>query len=522
MAHDNLMTVAKGSGVVFLGRTFTWGVRLVLAVILARALGASDYGVYNLALSAATILSTFAILGLDAGLVRYAAVFSGRGDVGRLKGTLQFGVGLPLVVGLVLAIGLFLGGDLIARVVFKKPELGSLMGLSAILVPVMILNQLLASALQGLRLIHLAVVAEQLSQPTVRAGMVIAFLLLGLGAFGAMLAATLAAVVVTLLLAFFLARALPRNTREEPGVREPRQMVRFALPVWLSDVVNTLGGNLQVAMLGVMQTAAAVGIFAIANQVTMLGSMFHSAVVSSSMPLFAQLSDRRDRDGMEHLYRTTSKWTYAMNLPLFLVLVLFPQAILGLFGKGFEDGSAALVVMAFAGLANAGTGTSGAILDMAGYTSLKLVNSGAALGTALLLNLLLIPPLGLVGAAIALTVSTATLNLLRLAEVGWLLRLNPYDRTFLKPTAAGLLAVIAALAAAFGMSRIGGSPLVAAGAGIAVLGVVYTVALVRLGLSNDDRAVLRGMWQRIRRRGPRSSRRGSPTVAEPPVAEAPR
>jgi len=442
--------------------------------------------------------------------------------VARLKGTLQFGVGLPLVLGLVLGLGLFFGGDLIARVVFNKPEMAALMGLSAVLLPAMILNQLLASALQGLRLIHLAVVAEQLSQPTVRAGMVVAFLLLGMGAFGAMLAATLAALVVTLLLAFFLVRALPRSTRAEHGLREPRQMVRFALPVWLSDVVNTLGGNLQVAMLGVMQTATAVGIFAIANQVTMLGSMFHSAVVSSSMPLFAQLSDRHDRDGMEHLYRTTSKWTYAINLPLFLVLVIFPQTILGLFGKGFEGGSAALVVMAFAGLANAGTGTSGAILDMAGYTGLKLVNSGAALGTALLLNLLLIPPLGLVGAAIALTASTATLNLLRLAEVGWLLRLNPYDRSFLKPTGAGLLAVIVALGMAFGVTRLGGHTLLAAVVGIVALGLVYTLALVRLGLSDDDRAVLRGMWQRIRRRGTRGERRTSASVADKPIVEAPR
>ncbi|HEX6655200.1 MAG TPA: polysaccharide biosynthesis C-terminal domain-containing protein, partial [Candidatus Limnocylindria bacterium] len=228
------------------------------------------------------------------------------------------------------------------------------------------------------------------------------------------------------------------------------------------------------------------------------------------------------RDGMEHLYRTTSKWTYAINLPLFLVLVLFPQTILGLFGKGFEAGSAALVVMAFAGLANAGTGTSGAILDMAGYTGLKLVNSGAALGTALLLNLVLIPPLGLMGAAIALTASTAVLNFLRLAEVGWLLRLNPYDRSFLKPTAAGVLAIVAALGVAFGVSQLGWDALMAAVAGIAALGLVYTVALVRLGLSDDDRAVLRGMWQRIRRRGPRTNRRASAAVAEPPVAEVPR
>ena len=50
--------------------------------------------------------------------------------------------------------------------------------------------------------------------------------------------------------------------------------------------------------------------FAIANQVTMVGSMFHASVVASSMPIFAEMADRQDRSGLERMYRTTSKWTF--------------------------------------------------------------------------------------------------------------------------------------------------------------------------------------------------------------------
>lgn len=513
------MTVAKGSGIMFVGRIFEWGVRFMLAVVLARALGAPGYGVYNLALSTATVLGAFAILGLDAATVRYAAVFISRSDLGRLKGTLQVAIGLPMFIGIVLGAAIFMGADLIAAHVFEKPEMVPLVRLGALLVPLLVLNQLLASALQGLRLIHLAVIAEQFSQPAVRASMVITFLLLGLGSVGAMLAATLAALFVSILLGALLLRAIPDQTREVPGVRQPGPLVRFALPVWLSDVVNTVGGNLQVGMLGLLQTASAVGIFAIANQVTLLGSMFHNAVVASSMPLFAQLSDRGDETGMQHLYRTTSKWTYALNLPLFLVLVMFPEAILSLFGEGFRDGAPALAIMAFAGLANAATGTSGAILDMAGYTSLKLLNSGAALGIGLALNLVLIPQIGLMGAAIALAASTATLNGLRLGEVWLLLKLSPYDRLFLKPTAAAALAVIGGLGAAW-VARLASGLVVSAIAGIAALGMIYLIALMRLGLSDDDRAVLSAMWRRIRRRHVAAKPRGS-SLGDPPGAEVP-
>ena len=84
------------------------------------------------------------------------------------------------------------------------------------------------------------------------------------------------------------------------------------------------------------------------NQVTLLGTMFHVAIVAASMPLFAALHERNDRSGLEHLYRTTSKWTLAANLPLFLVLVAFPTQILSIFGPEFREGDTALAIMAWA------------------------------------------------------------------------------------------------------------------------------------------------------------------------------
>ncbi len=497
MAQDDLVLAAKGGGIVFLGRVFAWGSRFAMAVLVARTLGAAEYGLYNLAIAGATIVSAFAIVGLDAALVRYCAVFAGRRDWAGLRGALQLAVGIPAVLAVLLALAVVALAEPIAHAVFREPDLAPLIRLAGIFIPALILNQLLAAALQGLKRIQWAVIAEQFAQQVLRFGFVLAFLLFGLSAYDAMLATALAAVGVTILLGAFVLRALPGGTFEAPARLEPREMLGFSLPVWLSNVVNTLGANLQTTLLGALATVSAVGIFTIANQVTLLGSMFHMAIVAASMPLFAGLHDRGDHAGLERLYRTTSKWTLAANLPLFLILVVFPEQILSIFGSEFRDGAAALAIMAWASLVNAATGTSGAILDMTGHTRLKLLNSGVAVGLGIALNVLLIPRFELIGAAIAAVATIGTVNVMRLVEVGIILHVRPYDRSFLKPITAGFTALAASLVAGSVMDAPAG---VEALVGAAVIASVYTAVTIRLGLTADDRMIVSRAWARFRRR----------------------
>jgi O-antigen/teichoic acid export membrane protein len=500
-----ILAAAKGGGAVFGGRLFVWATRFIIAFVLARVLGAEGYGLYTLAFTVATLISAFAALGLDSAIVRYAAVYNGRDDGPRVRGTLEVGVLVPVAVALALSVALFVLAEPIAVSVLRQPEFTRVAWAVALLVPLMVVNAQLAASLQGLRRIHLAVLAEQIGQPTSRLMLIGLLALVGLTAETALVAAVLATLVATALLLVQLRRSLGAVEAVGPAVREPGQMLRFSLPVYFSNVVNAIGGNLQAIMLGTLSSLSAVGVFGIANHVNLLGSMFHAAVVSSSMPLFADLHDRADTAGVRRLYRTTSKWTLALNLPFFVVVLLFAPGLLAIFGAEFQAGSEALVILAFASLVNAGTGTSGAMLDMAGYTMLKLLNSTMAVGLAIGLNVLLIPTLGVSGAAIAVLGSTATVNLLRLAEAAYLLRVVPYDRSFAKPVLAAAAAGAAGALVALTLDP--GLPVLRLALGGPLVLAVYLLALRLLGLSEEDRAVLDRVGARLTRRSRRSRTR---------------
>lgn len=494
----DIIVAAKGGGAVFGGRLYVWVIRFVIAFVLARALGAEGYGLYTLAFTLATLISAFSILGLDSAVVRYGAVFAGRSDGPRLRGTLQVGIAVPVAVAVALSLGLFLLAEPVAVSVLRQPEFTRVAWAVALLVPLMVVNSQLAASLQGLRRIHLAVLAEQIGQPTSRLLLIGLLTLVGLTAEGALVAAVLATLVATAILLVQLRRSLDSAEPVGPAVRQPGQMMRFSLPVYFSNVTNAVGSNIQTIMLGTLSSLSAVGVFGIANHLNLLGSMFHGAVVSSSMPLFADLHDRADGVGVRKLYRTTSKWTFALNVPFFVVVLLFAPGLLAIFGPEFEAGTQALVILAFANLVNAGTGTSGALLDMAGYTMLKLLNSTMAVGLAIGLNLLLIPALGVTGAAIAVLGSTATVNLLRVVEVAYLLRVVPYDASFAKPVAAAIAGAAAGAAVLLVVDA--AHPILQLALGAPLVLVVYGAVHWMLGLSEEDQAVLGRVRAKLTRR----------------------
>ena len=70
----HILASAKGGGMLAGGQFFEMASRFVIAFLLARAIGASGYGLYNLALSAGALFAGLSALGLDDAMVRYVAI----------------------------------------------------------------------------------------------------------------------------------------------------------------------------------------------------------------------------------------------------------------------------------------------------------------------------------------------------------------------------------------------------------------------------------------------------------------
>lgn len=145
------------------------------------------------------------------------------------------------------------------------------------------------------------------------------------------------------------------------------------------------------------------------------------------------------------------------------------------------------------------------LLIMSGRPYLNLVNSTCWLALNFVLNLFLIPRYGILGAAVATSVSMNVVNVLRLLEVFAYYRFHPFTRSHTKPIIAGFAAFLAAW---YVDGHLASGSVWAALLSYLCFVSVYIVLLAIQGIEPEDRALLRRVrlhLSRLLQRGKASS-----------------
>lgn len=491
----SIFLAAKGGGIVFAGALFFFGCQLLTGILLARLLGAMQYGMYKVGVTVGVIAAGFALLGMEDALVRYVSLFASRRDPARLWGTLQVGVGLATLASLLIGAGLYALATPLALHLFHEPRLVPLLRLASLIVPFLTLSRVLASATRGFNKMQYATGAQQIAEPLIRLMLIVQLALLGLAAGKAMTAYIAGLIVACALLLYFLDRLFPLRRPLQTAQRDISGLLHFSLPAYFSTLLDTLGPSLQIVLVGGLNTVATAGIFAAAAQASAACSMFNRSIGTASSPIISELHGQGDRERMARFYQTTAKWMFNVNLPFFLIVLLLSEPILTIFGKEFVEGSTAMSILALAQLVIAAAGVSDGVLTMTGNTLTRLANSAVLTVLSIGLCFLLIPHWGAVGAAVAAFVTASVVNLLRVSEVFVLFRMLPYNVSFLKPLAAGLVALaIGWLTRQLLHTE---TDLVLAAMNAFAILAAYVSMILLLGLSPEDRAVFAHLRRRV-------------------------
>jgi O-antigen/teichoic acid export membrane protein len=126
-----------------------------------------------------------------------------------------------------------------------------------------------------------------------------------------------------------------------------------------------------------------------------------------------------------------------------------------------------------------------------------MINNACAAVLNIALGLVLVPRMGIWGAAIAVLVSTVAFQVALTVEAWMFERVHPFTPALLKPLAAALVAftVEYALRAALAASPVRVTAVIMCGV------VSYLGTLVALGLAPEEREVARKLVGRLRRTG---------------------
>ncbi|NMX21053.1 hypothetical protein C5S30_01155, partial [ANME-1 cluster archaeon GoMg4] len=83
----SLRKIAKGAGIAFTGTFIGTALGYLSRMIIARFLGASDYGLISLGFAVMSIAAALSLVGFNKGIQRFVSFYKGKEDKGRIKGT---------------------------------------------------------------------------------------------------------------------------------------------------------------------------------------------------------------------------------------------------------------------------------------------------------------------------------------------------------------------------------------------------------------------------------------------------
>lgn len=494
MNRNSIQALASGVGVSLVGKLFGRVIALATQIIIARVLGPASFGLYALGLTTLKVTGLFAPLGLDKGVVRFGSRYrENRADFSAVIAQSLF---LSIGVGLALTLALLIMSPWLAVSVFQKPELTPVFRWFSPAIGLYSAVRVAAAATTVSQDMRYRVKAEDLVQPGVELALVLAAFVIGVGLHGAIAAAVLSFVVAFLVVVRDLGRIFPQlslTLTELP--LHYRELLQFSIPVALSGGLSILLQFVDRYLVGYYMPTAQVGIYQAAVQSSVLFSIVLQAFNAIFMPMIADLSSADDRTQLQELYRISTKWGVYASLPFFLLMVLMPRDVLGaVFGMSYTSGALPLVLLASGQLVNLSTGAVGLLLIMHDRTSTWNRIGASMVVVNVLLGVVLIPRLGLLGAAISSSISIAGQFLLGLLFVWRDLNLWPYDARYLK----GAVSAVAAAGTILAISWVGipGSFARLAIAGSGSL-IVYGLVLTALGLETEDREFFRLFSDRL-------------------------
>ncbi|MDO6462230.1 oligosaccharide flippase family protein [Granulosicoccaceae sp. 1_MG-2023] len=376
-------------------------------IIIARAVGVDAYGQYSLILAWLAVLCLFARLGFDESSVKFVSRASQDGNAGVMHAFLRYAVRYALVAGLALAL---LGMLLLW---WWRPQESHttawLLGLA--MLPLMALNNIRQGSLRGLRrFLH-----SQLGDSAIRPLLVIVLVLLasrGLQqplSLEALMWISLAALIFAFVLGgVWLKRALPAAEPLAVDAGTRREWLRTSAWMALLSSSILILNRTDILMLGVFVPAESVGLYAAATKIATLFTFGLAAVNMSIAPLLSRAHASGDHGQLGRLMQKGTLISLAVSLVLVLAMWIAGDFALGLFGETFLQARSVFYLLAASHVVSALVGPTGALMNMTGHHKAYALLLGAAALVNVLLNVVLIPAMGIEGAALA-TLISATL-----------------------------------------------------------------------------------------------------------------
>lgn len=428
--------LARSGAISLFGSGFAALTALGLTALVGNSIGAAGTGLFFQAMGIFTILTQVLRLGTNSGVVRFISEQRAFGRTGAEWRIVLFALVPVGVLSAVASVAVWLSADALSVWLAAPDSADGLAALLRAMAPFIVLGatigvlQITARMLRG---VSTFTMLQSILLPASRLLTVLlavsAFGVTAWGAFQAWLWPLPFWLIVT---AAVLAAPLVRDWKrraQNPASGRPtfRSFWRFNSARAVSSGLETSLEWADVLIIAALASPAAAGVYAVMTRAVRAGGVVDKAMRVAVSPRISALLARERYEDSTRLHTTVVRAMILMNWPFYLLLISMGAAVLSVFGDEFRIGWGPMILLAAAMMFQTACGMLQSILLQGGRSTWQMYNKSIALTISIGGNLLLVPALGVWGAAITWVLVVVVDNLIAAFQVhrGMHVRLQP-------------------------------------------------------------------------------------------------
>jgi len=391
----------RTAGTAFLIRVASAGLLYLSQVLLARWMGSFEFGVYVYVWTWVLLIGTLADFGLAVAAQRFIPEYAEHKAYDLLRGFLVSSRWLAIAMATALAALAALG------VAMVEPWLDRYLVvplyLACATVPFYTLTSMLDGIARSYNWVNLALVPPYIGRPLVLITVMGVAHLAGLpaNATTAMVAAVVATWLNAMVQLVLLDRSLRTKVARGPKAYAIATWFRTAIPIFMVGSFYLLLTYADILVLQQFRTPDEVALYYAAAKTLALVAFVNFSVAAAATHKFTEYHVAGDRARLAAFLADAIRWTFWPSLAATILILALGRPFLWLFGPQFTAGYGLMFILAVGLLSRAAVGPVERLLNMLGEQRACALVYAVAFAANLGLCVLLIPPFGALGAAIA-------------------------------------------------------------------------------------------------------------------------
>jgi len=418
----NSSYLLKDSSISFLIRIIGMILGYILIMIISNYYGAEALGIYSLSFVYIQMMAMISRLGMDTAIVKFTAEFNEKKDFLSINNTYFLILKIVLPVSITLSIiGYFLS-PYIASMVFNKDYLTYYFQISSFIILAYVFIFIHSEFLRGLHKIKEFMYLQNIYTTGFGLFLIILFLYFFEKNIEIPLITLLVSIFITFLISTYIIKRnisnLNKKNRSKMGEGiNLKKLLTIALPLTFTSYLTIIIGSTDVVMLGMFSDEKYVGIYSVVNKLSTSTLIVFMAVSTITIPKISALWGKKDINEIDKLNKKSTELIILLSLPIFIIIWVFTDEILGLFGSEFVEGSKALLLMSFGQFLLILAGPVWHMMNMTNKQKVFFYFSLLSALVNIILNYYLIPKYNIVGAAIGTFSSVVFLNILSIIYI---------------------------------------------------------------------------------------------------------